>query len=62
MAKCCSTCVMSLPVWMSIGDDTEAILGASNLKRLSCRSFHLILIMLLQDPRDWQAIFMCLIL
>ena len=42
MAKCCSTGVTSLPVWMSSGDDTEAILGASNLKRLSCHSFHLI--------------------
>ena len=27
---------------MSSGDDTEVILGASNSKRLSCRSFHLI--------------------
>ena len=34
VANCCSTGVMSLPVWMSSGDDTEAILGASNLKRL----------------------------
>ena len=37
-----STCVTSLPDWMSSGDDTEVILGASNSKRLSCRSFHLI--------------------
>ena len=42
MAKCYSTGVMSLPAWMSSGDDTEAILGASNLNRLSCYSFHLI--------------------
>ena len=42
MAKCCSTGVTSLSVWMSSGDNTEAILGASSLKRLSCRSFHLI--------------------
>ena len=27
---------------MSNGDDTEVILGTSNLKLLSCRSFHLI--------------------
>ena len=32
----------SLPVWTNSGDDTKVILGASNLKRLSCHSFHLI--------------------
>ena len=32
----------SLPVCRSSGDATETILGASNLKRHSCRSFHLI--------------------
>ena len=37
----------SLPVRAYSGECTDSILGASNFKRLSCRSFHLIRILLL---------------
>ena len=36
----------SLPVEKCSGDDADVILGASKFKRLSCRSFHLIPIIL----------------